>query len=199
MNTGKLMGAGVFTTIAASLCCIMPVLALIAGSGAIASSFSWIEPVRPYLIALTIAFLGLAWFQKLKPEKVDDCDCAVDEKPQFLQSKTFLLTITLFAVLMMAFPSYAKVFFPKNEKASIIVEKSNIKNVELIIKGMSCESCEAEVNHEVTKLPGIIQSTVSYKNRKAIVRFDVSKTTINDIIDAVNATGYRVINHSLKN
>ena len=109
------------------------------------------------------------------------------------------MLVTLFAVLMLGFPSYAKVFFPKNEKATIVIEKPNIQTVELKIKGMSCEACEAEVNHEVAKLPGILQSTVSYKNGNSIIQYDVSKTTIKNIIEAVNATGYKVIDHSLKN
>jgi len=199
MNTGKLMGTGVLTGIAASLCCITPVLALIVGSGSIASTFSWIEPARPYLIGLTAAILGFAWYQKLKPQPTDECGCAVDEKPKLFQSKIFLLLVTIFAALMIAFPSYAKVFFPKNKKASIVVEKSNIQTVELNIKGMSCEACEAEVNHEVIKLPGIIQSKVSYKKRNAIVQFDTSKTAIKNIVAAINATGYIVVNQSFKN
>jgi mercuric ion transport protein len=199
MSTGKLMSAGVFTAIAASLCCITPVLALIAGTGSLASSFSWIAPARPFLIGLTVAVLGFAWYQKLKPIPVDECGCAVEEKPRFVQSKTFLLIVTLFAALMISFPSYAKFFFPKNEKAAIVPGKSNIQTVELKIKGMSCEACEAEVNHEVYKLPGIIESIVSYENRNAIVKFDISKTTIKDITNAVNATGYRVINQTIKN
>jgi mercuric ion transport protein len=199
MNNGKLMSAGVFTAILASLCCITPVLALIAGSGSIASSFSWLAPARPYMIGLTIAVLGFAWYQKLKTKPTDDCGCAADENPKFFQSKIFLLFVTIFAGLMVSFPAYAKVFFPKNDKTTIIVEKSNIQTVELSIKGMNCEACEAEVNYEVNKLPGIIQSTVSYKNGNAIIRFDVSKTIIKNITDAVNATGYKVINQSLKN
>jgi mercuric ion transport protein len=199
MSTGKLMGAGVFTAIAASLCCITPVLALIAGSSSIASSFSWIEPARPYLIGLTIAVLGFAWYEKLKPQVVDDCGCAVGEKPKFIQSKTFLLVVTLFAALMMAFPSYGKAFFPKHENKSIVVDKSDMQIVELGIKGMSCESCEAEVNHEVNNLPGIIKSEVSYENKNAVIEFDASKTNIEKIIDAVNSTGYKVTNHSHKN
>lgn len=102
------MSAGVFTAIAASLCCITPVIALLAGTSSVASGFSWIEPIRPYLIAFTGAILGFAWYQKLKPQPVDECGCAVDEKPKFIQSKTFLLIVTLFATLMIAFPSYAK-------------------------------------------------------------------------------------------
>ena len=199
MSTVKLIGTGIFSAIAASLCCITPVLALIAGSGSIASSFSWIEPARPYLIGITVAILGFAWYQKLKPRAKDDCGCAVDEKPKFFQSKTFLLIVTLFAALMISFPSYAKFFFPKNEKTVIEAEKANIQIVELAIKGMSCEACEAEVNHEIYKLPGILESTVSYKNKNAIVKFDVSKTTVKKITDAINATGYEVIKQTNKN
>lgn len=198
MSTAKLMSAGVLTAIAASLCCITPVLALIAGSSSIASSFSWIEPARPYLIVLTVGVLGFAWYQKLRP-KVDECGCAIDEKPKFLQSKTFLVIVTVFAGLMVAFPYYSKFFFPKNNNAVTVADKSNIQIAELSIKGMSCESCEAEVNHEVNKLPGIIKSEVSYEKKNAVIEFDISKTTIEDIIQAVNKTGYTVTKHSIKN
>jgi mercuric ion transport protein len=195
MSTGKLMSAGVFTAIAASLCCITPVLALTAGSSSIASAFSWIEPARPYLIGVTVVVIGFAWYQKIKPQLLDECGCAADEKPKFIQSKI----VTLFAALMIAFPSYAKTFFPKHETNSIVGHKSNIQTVKLSIKGMSCESCEAEVNHEVIKLPGIIKSEVSYRNKNAAIEFDASKTNIEKIIDAVNSTGYKVTNHSIKN
>ena len=199
MNTSKLMSVGIVSAIAASFCCITPVLALIAGSGSIAYSFPWISPARPYMIGITIAVLGFAWYQKLKPQPIDDCGCATCEKPRFFQSKAFLFLVTIFSALMIAFPAYAKIFFPKNEKAAIVIEKSNIQTVELDIIGMSCAGCEIEVNHEVNKLPGIIQSTVSYKNRNAIIKFDVSKTTIKDITEAINTTGYKVISQSCCN
>ena len=48
----KLIGAGLLTAIAASLCCITPVLALIAGTSGLASTFSWLEPFRPYFIGM---------------------------------------------------------------------------------------------------------------------------------------------------
>src|SRR5262245_18441362 len=97
MTNGNLIGAGVFTAIAASLCCITPVIALLAGSSGIASSFSWIEPARVYLIGFTIAMLAVAWYKKLRPLPVDECGCEVFEKPKFIQSKTFLLIVTLFS------------------------------------------------------------------------------------------------------
>lgn len=55
--------AGLLTAVAASLCCITPVLAFLGGASGLASSFSWIEPYRPYLIGLTIAVFAFAWYQ----------------------------------------------------------------------------------------------------------------------------------------
>ena len=109
-----LLGAGVITSIAASLCCITPVLALFAGSTGIAAGFSWLEPVRPYLIATTVLVLGFAWYQKLKPRTEEEiqCDCETDEGSSFWQSRNFLLIVTLFAVLMLAFPFYSPLFYP---------------------------------------------------------------------------------------
>lgn len=66
-SAGTFTGAGVFAAIAASLCCITPVIALLAGSSSIVANFSWIEPARPYLVSLSIVVLAFAWYFKLKP------------------------------------------------------------------------------------------------------------------------------------
>jgi copper chaperone CopZ len=188
----KLIGAGLLTAIAASLCCVTPVLALIAGTSGLVSTFSWLEPFRLYFIGLTILVLGFAWYQKLKPKKQIDCNCDTEEKPKFIQSKKFLGIITAFAIIMLAFPYYSSVFYPKIEKQIIVVDKSYLQKVEFIINGMTCVSCEEHVNHEVKKLTGIISSNVSYENGKAIIEFDNSKANITEIEKAINSTGYSV-------
>ena len=188
----KLAVTSILTAITASLCCITPVLALIAGTSGVASTFSWIEPFRPYLIGLTILVLLFAWYQKLKPEKEIDCECETDKKPKFIQSKTFLGVVTVFAIVMLALPYYSSMFYPNSEKQIVIVDKSNIKTTEYKISGMTCAGCEEHVNHEVNKLSGIIKSTASYENGNAIVEFDNSKTNIAEIETAINGTGYSV-------
>ncbi|TCK80934.1 mercuric transport protein MerTP [Albibacterium bauzanense] len=188
----KLVGAGLLTAIAASLCCITPVLALIAGTSVLASSFSWLEPFRLYFIGLTILMLSFAWYQKLKPQKQIDCNCETEEKPKFIRSKMFLGIVTTFAIVMLAFPFYSRIFYPKIEKQIILVDKYNIQKAEFTISGMTCASCEEYVDHEVNKLSGIFKSTVSYNSRNAIVEFDNSKTNIAEIEKAINKTGYSV-------
>jgi copper chaperone CopZ len=132
------------------------------------------------------------WYQKLKPQKEIDCDCDEDEKTKFIQSKTFLGIITAFAVIMLTFPYYSEIFYPKSERQIIVVDKSNINTSEFKIIGMTCASCEEHVNHEVNKLDGILNSKASYKNGNAIIEFDKTKTNEKEIEKAINATGYKV-------
>jgi len=63
---------------------------------------------------------------------------------------------------------------------------------------MTCASCEEHINHEVNKLTGIVDMSVSYENGNAIVEFDSSKTSTADIEKAINSTGYTVTNKKEK-
>ena len=114
----KLAVTSILTAITASLCCITPVLALIAGTSGVASTFSWIEPFRPYLIGLTILVLLFAWYQKLKPEKEIDCECETDKEPKFMQSKTFLGIVTAICNCDVGFPILLKYVLSKNRKTN---------------------------------------------------------------------------------
>jgi mercuric ion transport protein len=191
-SENKLIGAGLLTAITASLCCITPVLALIAGTSGVASTFSWIEPFRPNLIVMTILVLAFAWYQKLKPQKEIDCECETNVKPKFIQSKKFLGIVTVFAIVMLAFPYYSGFFYSNTEKQIIVVDKSDIKKTEFKISGMTCASCEEHVNHKVNKLNGIVNSKASYENGNAIIEFDKSETNETEIEKAINSTGYKV-------
>jgi copper chaperone CopZ len=193
---------GVAAAVAASLCCITPVLALLGGISGIASSFSWIEPYRPYLIAATVLVFGFAWYQKLKQRKKEEisCECETDDqlagkagKHSFWHSKTFLSVVTVFAALMILFPRYAHVFYPRSPVATVlIVEKSNIQQVELKISGMTCQGCSEHVNHALDGIPGVLEHNTSYEQGTSLVKYDASKSTKEKLVEAVNATGYTV-------
>lgn len=189
-----LIGTGLISAIAASLCCITPLLALIAGSSGLASSFSWMEPFRPYLIGLTILVLGFAWYQKLKPSTSDDivCDCETDEKPSFWQTKSFLLIVTVFAVLMMLFPYYGHVFYKTNKQESAIIQQDHIKQITLKVDGMTCASCQAHVQHAALSLPGVTEADVLLDQGLAHIKFDKSRVDTSQIIQAINQSGYKV-------
>lgn len=191
----KLIGAGLLTAFAASLCCITPVMVLVAGTSGLASTFSWLDPMRPYFVVITFIVLGFAWYQKLKPKTVEtiQCDCEEDGQKPFMQTKTFLGVITVFATLMLAFPNYAHIFYPSNDKNEIvIVNASNIQTVTFDVKGMTCNGCASHVENDVNKLPGIIKVDAIYEEATAKVAFDQNKVRLTQIVKAINETGYSV-------
>ncbi len=197
----RLAGASVFTAVAASLCCITPVLALISGAAGAASAFSWMEPFRPYLIGITVLVLGFAWYQKLKPRTAEEIECACEEdkKTSFWQSKIFLGIVTVFAVLMMAFPYYGSVFDTDNKKVvAVVVHQNNIQTLYLNIQGLTCPTCDNNVENTVYQVGGVIDAKADYRTGKAVVKFDKSKTSADKIIKSINATSYKVIGDSLE-
>lgn len=191
-------GVGIIAAIAASLCCITPLLALLAGASGAASSLSWLEPARPYLVGLAIAALGFAWYRSLRTKEGEQCGpdeaCTVGKK-RFIGSRTFLVLITIAAIALMAFPNYAHVFYPKPEKQNIVVvvESHHIKTASFTVKGMTCKGCEAEVNNELHKVSGVLDAHTFYDKGLSVVKFDGSKATIQQLQIAIENTGYKVI------
>jgi len=194
--------AAIITSVTASLCCITPVLALLAGVSGISSAFAWLTPFRPYLIALTILILVFAWYGKLKPRSKEDTECATCEnkKPSFWQSKMFLGIVTVLTLLILAFPNYSSVFFQKPpQKDVIIIDKDNIQEVRLTLEGMYCEACAHTINNALSEVPGVIDSKTSYTESMSIVKYDKSKTNIETLEKAVDASGYKVSKHEVLN
>ncbi len=194
-SSGTFTSAGLLSAFAASICCITPVIALLAGSSSIAANFSWIEPARPYLLGLSIAVLLFAWYVKLKPAKTTDmdCNCETTKKASFLQSKTFLSIVTVFAILMMTFPLYAKMFYPKPKvQAATVAVIDNKQQAKFMIQGMTCSGCEEHVNTELSKVAGVIAYETSYASRSSLVTFDKAKVDLKMIEAAINKTGYKV-------
>lgn len=197
-SLGKLEATSLLTAFGASLCCITPVLALISGGSGFASTFSWLNPFRPYLIGISIGVLIFAWYQMLKPKTVS-VDCCETEKTPFLKSKKFLAIVTIVSLLLMSFPMYPGLFGKDDNKITRIAPATPVREVMFRIKGMDCDACEHHVNSELAKLNGILQYQTSPALGTSIIKFDSSKIAVDAIVTAINSTGYKVINQTLEN
>ena len=168
-----------------------PVIAFVADIGGAASTFSWVEPFRPYLIGLTVLVLGFAWYQNLKPQW--DPECACEEAPSFWQTKGFLGIVTVLAALLLAFPYYSDAFFPeKNNQKIVYVQESQVQTITWDIKGMTCTGCEATVENAASGVDGIIEVDASYDTAQVTIKYDRSKTNRETIKAAINKTGFTV-------
>jgi len=188
----KWMSSGLVAAFVASLCCITPVAASLAGISGVASAFSFVEPIRPFLIGLSILILGFTWYQKLKPKSEQEIECACDENPSFMFSKAFLGIVTVLAAVLMAFPYYSEAFFPAQEKNVVYVQESQVQTITLDIEGMTCTGCEATVKNAAYQLDGVLEVEADYKTGKATITYNQSMLQPKDIEDAINKTGFTV-------
>lgn len=192
MNSDKKwLGAGIATAFIAALCCITPVFAVLAGIGGIAATFSFLEPFRPYMIGLTVLFLGFAWYQQLKPKKEIDCECENDLS--FFKSKSFLGIVTVAVGLLVAFPHYSDIFIQENSPNVVYISDAQVERVTFDVKGMTCTGCEASVKHAVQSVDGVLESDVSYATQKASIAYDKTKTNREALVEAINSTGFQVV------
>jgi mercuric ion transport protein len=180
----------VFTSASASLCCIVPIVGIVGGSGSLMSSVSWLEPFRPFFIGGTFLLLGFAWYRSLKASKADECGC--DVKPSFFQSRKFLGVITVLSLLLISFPSYSKFIMQENQVAMSVDQESK-KKITLGVNGMTCASCEHHIESEVIKLSGVSSVKASYASKSATIEFDPKKVDETKITEAINSTGYTVV------
>ncbi len=200
-GTGKgVATTGIFAALAASSCCIPPVIAAVAGIGGISSSLSWMEPLRPWLIGLAVIAIGYAWYAHFKPATADDCGCAIDDKPKWYQTKGYLVGITVFAAVSMAFPYYSGIFFTNAAaNKTIVVDEKDVARGSLSIEGMTCTGCERHVDQVLNGNAGVVEAGSSYKKEMATVKFDRSKTSIDKLARVLEKeTGYKVTNKKVK-
>jgi copper chaperone CopZ len=197
---------GIFAAIGGSLCCITPVIAVLAGTTGLASTFSFMEPLRPIFITITVVFLAYAWWSKLKPKQIDlECACEPNEngKEPFVKTKSFLALVTVLSAVLLTVPYWGSSII-ENTQASkpkvVYIEKSNIKESVIGVEGMTCPSCESIVEKVANELDGVIKTVASTPEKSATVTYDSSKVNIEDIVKAINKTGYKTTGYkSIKN
>lgn len=202
MKSKLLSGSGIVTALLASLCCITPVLAVLGGLGGIATTFSFLEPLRPYLIGLTVIVLGYAFYKTYAQKENDaiECACSTDElsdnkavKIKFINSKKFLWIITAVSVMLITFPYYSAAFFPTEIEDIVIIQSNNIVKSKVNIEAMSCIACEKSVDHALKSKKGVVSATSSYKTGTAYVEYDTTKVKPEQLKKVVeDKVGYKV-------
>jgi mercuric ion transport protein len=104
--------AGVLAALGASACCAGPLILLLLGvGGGWASHLIAFEPYSPYLTALTVLFLGAAFYNLyLRPRACAPGDaCATDRVIR--NQRIMLWLVALPVILLLTFPLYARLFY----------------------------------------------------------------------------------------
>jgi mercuric ion binding protein len=64
------------------------------------------------------------------------------------------------------------------------------QTVQLSVPGMTCAACPITVKKALSKVDGVSKAEVSYEKRLAVVTFDDSKTSVQELTKASADAGY---------
>jgi mercuric ion transport protein len=112
-----------------------------------------------------------------------------------MQNKTILSLAAAFAFSLLATTNYANAFNQDTGKQAtqdVVQTKGKAQTAEFKITGMTCNACSSKVTKAVNTVPGIMNAKVSHEDGNAIVEFDKSKTSVEELKKAIASSGFKV-------
>jgi mercuric ion transport protein len=101
------LGASLVAAIAASMCCILPIVFVMIGAG-VAGAAAFFAAWRPLLLAITFALLGLGfYFSYRKPRQNCEPSSGCELHGARRSARMWLWIATAFVILFAAFPLYS--------------------------------------------------------------------------------------------
>jgi len=196
------IGGAIFAAIASSLCCILPLGAVVFGLGAFGAASAF-ETLRPFLLALAAVALAFSFYRiYFRREKCNEGDaCAT--KPVNRINRLFLWSGTLVIIAFALAPYYTGYLVaaatnsprqPSTDTAMPIAteaESQANKTVVIAVEGMTCEGCAVHINETLKKLNGVVSAEASYPNKIVKVVFNPKQITLEQIRKAIDEIGYK--------
>lgn len=203
----------VFSAIMASACCWLPLFLLAVGVSSVGIAAT-LETYRPLFIVVTFGFLAAAFYFTYRPKNAtsdaghgccppasavggianaDCCDSA--QKGRFsmvAMNKVMLWAVTVLAVAFLLFPNYVGFLLANRDTASeTVVESPLVTDTTIAIDGMTCEGCAVALESRLKDVPGVLNATVDYSKKQAIVSTEsCCPIQKDDILRAIEESGF---------
>lgn len=194
------IGSAVFAAITSSLCCVLPLIAVVFGLGAFGAA-SVFDTLRPYLLVFAFAALGFSFYRVYfrREECAEEQSCST--KPISKINQIFLWS-GLMAIIAFALAPYytgyiAAAVSNSNQPTTATMpavtetEEQANKTVIIEVEGMTCEGCAVHINETLKKLKGIISAEANYPQKNVKVVYNPKQITFEQIKKAIDEIGYK--------
>ena len=186
------LSGGVFAGLAASLCCIGPLLSLTFGLGSFAAS-GWFAQWRPAFLAVTFIFLGAAWYLTYRRPKVD-CEDGSCARPPGQAARLSLWLGTFVALAAAIYPSLPAA----HRRIDAAAVAAGDAKLSVLIPSMDCPPCAKGIEASLRRAPGVKQAAVDYGTKIAVLVYDPSVTGRDQLLALIDASGFPAERSSIK-
>jgi copper chaperone CopZ len=181
----KANSAGILAAVMGSICCTGPLLLVGVGLGAgaaVIGRYHW------FFVIGGIAVLTWAWVKYFREKARYAC-----EYRAMGSRSSSLFTLLLASVIVLAFAglNLRSYIFAGAPPAAPSNALTNLQRVVIPVEGMTCVTCEIAVRNALKKVKGVISAHVSVATKNAIIDYDPTRTNPDQLVMAINSTGYR--------
>jgi len=182
MKDKAFLGASLLAALAASLCCILPIIFAVVGAGIVGAS-AFFAAWRPYLLGVTAVLLAVGfYFAYRKPKEACEPGSACAVPSVNRKGRIGLWIATAFVILFAAFPYYsgpvANFVLGTGSPSKASAAGPQLTRVTLAVEGMDCPACATAIENRLSGLAGVKKARVSYEEKRAEVEFDQSVVSI---------------------
>lgn len=186
----------VVAAVTASLCCILPLIAAVAGfTGSVASRF--FEQCRPYLLAMTFTLLAAGFYLAYRrPREACEGGSACERTPIDRWNRAVLWFVAVFVIVLAAFPYYSGWIaraITKTKGPTEVKAQSSQAHAVLKIDGMDCSACALLIEEKLSQIPGVHHAEVSFQKKQAALNYDPRAVDPSQFVKAITDAGYRVV------
>ena len=187
-----ILTGGVLAGVAASLCCIGPLLSLGLGLGSFAAA-TWFAPWRPVLLVVTFILLGLAWWLTYRRPKADCADGTCVKQPG-KASRAALWLGTSLALGFALYPSLPAA----NHRINTAAVAATDAHFSVMIPSMDCPPCAKGIEATLRRALGVKEAVVNYDSKRATIIFDPSIVSRDALLARIDASGFPADRSTLK-
>lgn len=188
-SKGLSIGAALLAALAASSCCIGPVILAALGLGG-AGLFAGIATYRPLMLGVTALFLGVGFALSYRKPKVVQADaCGCDASKAGKMPRMFLWVATVITVLVAAAPPLLA-RLSTGPRASV---SPSIAAATVVIKvdGIDCEACAAPIRKALTAAGGFDDLELDVPSRRVTVTYEPGAGRPEVYLEAIDDLGYQ--------
>jgi mercuric ion transport protein len=184
-----ILAGGLLSALAASLCCIGPLVAVALGLGSFAAA-GWFTASRPIFLGVTVGLLAVAWFLAIRARRMQ---CAADASCATLPAKRWPLVLLSFCTLAVAgvalFPEAARAVADRASPASTSAVGGTVLRVR--IPSMDCAACAIGIEGTLQRVAGVRFAAVRYATKEAEIAYDPSIVSQAALIARIDGTGFK--------
>ncbi len=148
----------------------------------------------PFIIVLVLLLLTILWYQNIRTMRRGRQDPG-HRRRTGVNPIVFLGIVTIFALVLLALPWYIQTTHERIEEervvTPVIAPEDRVEKT-FHVEGMTCTGCESLIERRVKELPGIESVEANHEEMVALVTFDKTLTSQDEITMAIEDAGYKV-------